>query len=168
MSEPRDPGEVVPFLAVTYAAAEPREVVGEFGLVSFCSAEYSLDNLTDYYRPEMGTGLRKKVYFLNRLILPEEIVSLKLKAFEIENRLKEGGKRTVNIDPGYVDTPKVVLASFKNFSHRIYLRDGVYAEVTLIYSREKKSYAELPWTYPDYKDSRLLADFARARGLLHH
>lgn len=166
MSEPVIPGRVVSFLAVTYGLPVQRDVAGEFGAVSFTSQEYSLDNFTDYYRLEMGCGLRKKIYFLDGLIMPDELVALKLRAFEIENRSKSCGKRTVNIDPGYVDTPKVVLASFKNFSHRIYLRDGVYAEVTLLYSKEHKSYTSLPWTYPDYKDARLLAYFARARDLL--
>ncbi len=103
---------------------------------------------TEYYAREMGTPLFRRFAVLAgtwpREILPEA----KLRAESIENRLAEGGRRTVNIDPGLLTEESFILATGKNFSHRVYLRDGVYADLTLLFRRG--SYEPLPWTYPDY------------------
>ena len=69
--------------------------------------------------------------------------------------------RTVNIDPGYVHPAKVVLATIKDFSHRIYLRDGIYAEVTLMY--QKNTFVPLPYTYPDFRTKSYVSLFNQAR-----
>jgi hypothetical protein len=79
----------------------------------------------------------------------------------IEQRLSEAGRRTVNIDPGYVDPAQVVLATAKNYSHRIYIGKGYYAEVTLIYSGG--DFRPLDWTYPDYRGETALTFFRELR-----
>ncbi|MEK6728917.1 MAG: DUF4416 family protein, partial [Planctomycetota bacterium] len=72
-------------------------------------------------------------------------------------------KRPVNIDPGYINESRLILASTKDFSHRIYLRDGIYAEVTLNY--RKGRYETFPWTFPDYKTAGYHDFFLKVRGL---
>ena len=90
---------------------------------------------TNYYEKEMGAGLKRKFIFFEKLIDPRSIVEIKLKTIELEKQyLNERGGRIINLDPGYLDSAKIVLVSTKDFSHRIYLSHGIYGEVTLIYS----------------------------------
>jgi len=87
-----------------------------------------------------------------------------VKTNEIENQfLSDDGGRRINIDPGYLDSAKLVLVSTKNFSHRVYLDKGIYGEVTLIYSGD--NFHPLPYTFPDYKTEAYLALFKEARRL---
>ena len=108
---------------------------------------------TDYYTEEMGLGLKKVFVGFEKTISPDELAQVKLFANSLEEKYafidKEAKKRTLNIDPGYVGEGKVVLASTKNRSQRIYLGRGVFAEVTLLF--KGGVYLPLPWTYPDYK-----------------
>ncbi|MBI5644206.1 MAG: DUF4416 family protein [Deltaproteobacteria bacterium] len=108
---------------------------------------------TDYYEDEFGKGIKRKIASFDRLIGPEELSAIKVFTNGIEEGLSKDGKRRVNIDPGYIALEKFVLASCKNFSHRIYLKDSVYADLTLIY--EGRVYRALEWTYPDYKEQRM-------------
>jgi len=82
------------------------------------------------------------------LIDPGELVELKLHTNALEQELAVEGKRRVNLDPGYVSLAKLVLATTKNQWHRIYLAQGIYAEVTLSY--QHGAWQPQPWTYPDY------------------
>ena len=119
---------------------------------------------TKYYEKEMGAGLKRQFIFFERLINPGEIAEIKLRTDELERLyLSEQGGRRINLDPGYLDTAKVVLASTKDFSHRIYLDKGIYAEVTLMYSGN--SYQTLPFTFPDYRTEEYLELFKKARGV---
>jgi hypothetical protein len=79
----------------------------------------------------------------------------------MEDRTSEGGKRRVNIDPGYMSQAHLILATGKGYTHRPYLRDGIYADLTLIYSG--KSFQSLPWTYPDYGEKPVIEMFNRMR-----
>ncbi len=112
-------------------------------------------NFTDYYNEEMGKGILRQFYSFERLISPDEIAAIKVQTNAIEESVassqKYPVKRPVNIDPGYMNESRLILASTKDFSHRIYLRDGVYAEVTLNYRRGK--FESFPWTFPDYQSS---------------
>ncbi len=104
---------------------------------------------TDYYEPEMGAGLKRVLWGFARLDGPEALVDLKLYTNAVESTVSVGGKRTVNIDPGYLAPSRVVLASTKDFAHRLYLGGGIYGEVTLMY--RSGGFQPLPWTYPDYR-----------------
>lgn len=93
---------------------------------------------------------------------------------EGEGGVKRGARgfksrRRINLDPGYLDLARVVLVSTKDFSHRIYLCNGIYAETTLVYSAEgavrEGGYHPLPWTYPDFRTEEYLSFFKKARGL---
>ena len=111
----------------------------------------------------MGSPLFKRFHFFEPLKSPEELVEFKYLCYEVEKKFANAeGKRQVNLDPGYVELSKVVLSTFKNFSHRIYLKNGVYAEVTLIY--KKGRFEALPWSYPDYVNHSEI--FKKARELL--
>jgi len=116
-------------------------------------------DFTQYYEEEMGKALLRQWWSFEKLINPEEIAEIKIKTNEIEQNV--GDRRKINLDPGYIDGAKLILASTKNYSHRIYLRNGIYAEVTLIY--EKDAFHPLAWTYPDYKDKTALQFFSEVR-----
>lgn len=108
---------------------------------------------SDYYREEMGDGLLKGFLAFPPPFHPGRLVYRKRQMRELEWFYgyddSDGFHRVVNIDPGYISLSQVVLATSKNFSHRIYLSDGVFAEVTLLYHAH--GWEQLPWTYPDYK-----------------
>ena len=116
---------------------------------------------TDYYQPEMGSGLKRKFWGFGRLASPDALVDLKLFTNRVERTLAIDGKRTVNVDPGYLTAARVVLASTKDFAHRLYLGKGIYGEVTLMY--QKKDFQALPWTYPDYRSEAYLQYFRELR-----
>ena len=79
----------------------------------------------------------------------------------LERRLSLGGRRLVNLDPGYLARERLVLATGKNYTHRLYVGQGLYEEVTLIY--QKGAWQSLPWTYPDYAGPDLLNFLDQAR-----
>jgi hypothetical protein len=106
-------------------------------------------NYTTYYNPEMGPNLTRRFISFVKLIDPSKISSIKEFCIKIEKKFARSNKRTVNIDPGYINEAKFVLATTKDFSHRIYLGKGIYAEVTLNY--QNKDFQDLPTTFPDYR-----------------
>ena len=80
---------------------------------------------------------------------------------QIEQTFAQGARRRINIDPGYLLMERFVLATGKNFSHRIYIGDGIYADLTLMY--QKGSFQTLPWTYPDYAAPEMHAFLMQVR-----
>jgi len=120
---------------------------------------------TVYYRKEMGDNLLRQWFAFGDLIVPDALTELKHRSNEIELRfLGEKGGRLVNIDPGLITMSSLILASTKNYSHRIYIGKGIYAEVTLIYKHQK--FTSLEWTYPDYQEIKALDFFQKARDTL--
>ena len=109
---------------------------------------------TAYYDDEMGRAIRRQTASFLNLVAPESLPDIKLRTNEIETSLLSDGKRQVNIDPGLLGPERFVLATGKNFTHRVYLRDGIYADLTLVY--QKGAYRPLPWTYPDYREPEFL------------
>ena len=118
---------------------------------------------TDYYGPEFGPLLQRSLVTFERLIDPGDLPAIKRQTNELEWALAQGGKRRVNIDPGYVSLGKMVLASTKDHAHRLYLGQGIYGEGTLVF--QKGHFRPWPWTYPDYASERYcrLFDEIRAR-----
>ena len=108
---------------------------------------------SNYYEEEMGKDLFRCFYSFSNLIQPDQITDVKLSTQKIEDDYSAecDGKvrRRVNLDPGYIAPSRLVLATTKDFSHRIYLQKGIYAEVTLNFTRQGCRY--LDWTYPDFK-----------------
>ena len=130
-----------------------RELSGRFG-PSDCLTEPGPFTFTDYYDKEMGPAILRQTCSFDEPVRPETLPDIKLFTNGIENRFRESGKRRVNIDPGLLTEERFVLATGKNFTHRIYLRDGIYADLTLIF--QKGAYRPLPWTYPDCRTPEFL------------
>lgn len=105
-------------------------------------------NYTDYYAAEMGGPLQRRMLVFKELIAQMDLARIKLRTNQIERKYADEGRRCVNIDPGYLLYERFVLATGKNYSHRIYIGDGIYADLTLVY--RQGAYQSLPWTYPDY------------------
>ncbi|MFH1190440.1 MAG: DUF4416 family protein [Candidatus Omnitrophota bacterium] len=118
---------------------------------------------SDYYRDEMGSGLKRKFLSFRKLLDLKDIYKVKLRTNRLEIKFLSLGRRRVNIDPGYLDHAKLVLFSTKDYVHRIYLNKGIYAEVTLYY--KDKSFNAWPWTYPDYKSGGYIEIFNSIREL---
>ena len=102
----------------------------------------------------MGSPLVRRMFAVKRLIEEGELASIKSATNQIEQTCLPGGRRGANIDPGYMLHGRYVLAAGKNFSHRIYIGLGIYADLTLIY--QNGNFQKLPWTYPDYVDQAML------------
>jgi len=154
MGIPKTPQPVKLFfglLANSHArlAEATRRLTYDFSAVELSSDIIEFD-LTDYYEDEMGSSLLRQWVAMSIPMLPHELAPIKLHTNRIELLFSIQGKRTVNIDPGYVSLSKVVLATTKDYSHRIYVRDGIYEEVTLVY-RRGSGFEPWPWTYPDYR-----------------
>ena len=128
-----------------------------FGSIDLKSTAFDF-TFTDYYKEEIGSDLLKQFYSFEKLIQPDGLADIKNATISIETDFSIKGRRTVNLDPGYLEESKLVLASTKNFSHRIYLRDSIWAEVTMRY--EKGEFVTHPWTYPDYSQ-RLAIEFLK-------
>ena len=129
------------------------------------SSEIFLFNHTNYYEKEMGSNLKKQIFLYDYLIDTSLISDIKIKTNELEEKFSEGKSlRMVNIDPGYITLSKVCLATTKNYSHRIYIGKSIYVEVTLNY--RSGSFITNPWTYPDYKEKKVIEFFNKARHFL--
>ncbi|MDM8551845.1 DUF4416 family protein [Desulfobacterales bacterium HSG2] len=144
------------------SAPVARELAEKFGPVDMVSSWLPFD-YTDYYEPEMGTPLFRRVLTFKRLIKQSLLPDIKIMTNDLELKYSENSKRRVNIDPGYMLHERFVLATGKNFTHRIYIGKQIYADLTLIYT--KGSFQKLPWTYPDYADKKMIAylDLVRKR-----
>ena len=122
---------------------------------------------SDYYADEMGAPLLRKFICFQDIVDPAILSSVKHHTNRIEAVLTERAalpeRRTVNLDPGYVTEAKVVLASTKDYAHRISIGDGIYAEVTLVYRKEDREFSTLDHTYPDFRSGEARAWFLGVR-----
>lgn len=148
-----------------YASRAVAELENLCGPADVASESFSFDQ-TDYYEPEMGKGLLRKFLAFERLIDASELAGVKRATNDIEKKLAVGAavQRPVNLDPGYVALSKLVLASMKDFSHRIYLGGGVYGEITLMY---RSGWRTLEWTFPDFATGRYFDFLTRTRNKLN-
>ena len=131
-----------------------------FGILEEVSELLDFD-YTRYYEREMGRDLKRCFACFRHLHDTSRLVDAKLECIELEREYSEAGMRRINVDPGYVGLSKLVLASTKDFSHRIYVGRGIYEEITLIY--RQGTFTPLQWTYPDYKAEETLRYFKRMR-----
>jgi hypothetical protein len=120
---------------------------------------------TDYYAATMGTGLQKVFWAFHRPFDPALLADAKRIAGEWEadcvREFDFAEPRPLNLDPGYLSEAKLVLASTKDHWHRVYLRDGIFAEVTLHF--QDRDWRSHPWTYPDYRQPEYHEFFSRCR-----
>lgn len=154
-SGPPDPVKV--FVAALWSRAADlgrarRELVERLGEIDREGPDHPFD-VTDYYREEMGEALRRRLISFVRLVPPDQLPDLKLATHRVEQALRlPGGGRTVNLDVGYLDHHKVVLASVKEAGQKIYLRDGIWADIMFRYSGGRL--VPFDWTFPDFRDGR--------------
>ena len=137
-----------------------RKLSALYGRPDFVSEQMPFD-YTDYYHQEMGEALVRRFLSMEKLIRPDALPDVKIATNEIEEKSSVNAHRQVNIDPGYLSQSHLILATGKGYSHRPYLRDGIYADLTLIY--QGKKFCSLPWTYPDYADEQQLAMLSAIR-----
>jgi len=140
-------------------------LVKTLGPVDLASDLWPFDQ-TDYYAAEMGPDLKRQFLSFERRIRSDMLAQIKRETNEIEVKiaeecLLEGVSRPVNIDPGYLDLGKLVLATTKDRSHRIYIGGRIFAEVTLHFC--EGCWQAWPWTYPDYKRAEYHAFFMQVR-----
>ena len=141
-----------------------REVEKKFSPVEFETDEIDFLH-TKYYREEMGDDLKRKFFAFEKLVERDRLTDIKLFTNIIEEKFGEKVDdfvfRRVNLDPGILTPANLILASTKDFAHRIYLKNGIFAEVTLVY--EKRRFKSLPWTYPDYTEPEVIGFLERTR-----
>ena len=165
MALPQTVQPVKLLVAVLYADATRlqlarQELVKAFGELDYASPHFPFE-VTNYYFSEMGAPLSRLFYSFKRLTWPEALAESKLRTNEIEHVLSVNKKRTINLDPGYLDPDKFVLASAKPHGYKIYLRDGIWADMTLHY--EKGHFTAMPWSFPDFKRGEYEKEFLRMR-----
>jgi hypothetical protein len=134
----------------------------KFGKIDFQSAVFDF-NYTDYYKLEMGEGLKRRFISFSKLISMSDLYRIKLYANRLESKFLSAAGRLINIDPGYLDRAKLVLATTKDYAHRIYLKKGIFAEVTLTY--RGNSFSPNEWSYPDYRSKEYIDIFNQIRAL---
>jgi hypothetical protein len=137
------------------------ELAAAFGEVDLRSVTFPW-SFSDFYAREMGDGLLRRFVSFASLASPENLASIKSQTQRLEGRYRNSaGGRRINLDPGYLDAYKVALASTKNAGQRLYLREGIYAEATLLF--HTAGFHGLQYTYRDYFAPQTLAFFAELR-----
>jgi len=147
-------------------------ITSKFGKADLISDTWPFDQ-TDYYKDQTGEHILRQFISIERLTDPGNLAKIKHKTNKLEQKLARrlsGGlaaklaasvPRPINLDPGIIEPSKLVLATTKNYSHRIYIGKKMYAEVTLIF--DKGRWRPLEYTYPDYKQPCYLDFFEKVR-----
>jgi len=146
-----------------YAGAAEERLAEMFGPIDGRGPRIAFAG-TAYYQPEMGTGLRRGFVSFRDLIRPEALPSIKLRTNALEENLRNdfaGPRRIVNLDPGYLTSAALIMATAKDFSHRVPLADGIYAHLELLFG--KSGARRFPWTYPDFRAEDHIPFFMGAR-----
>jgi hypothetical protein len=169
MGEIHDPAPVLLIVAACSRHETALEWAGErsaerYGPIVFASPAFDFTE-TDYYTATMGPGLKKQFLAFEQLMDSAALASIKRETNDWESEYAAAGQhaevRPLNLDPGYITPAKLVLASTKDHAHRIYLRDGIFAEVTLVYRQRK--WQPVEWTYPDYRRDDYQRFFTQCR-----
>jgi hypothetical protein len=137
-----------------------QDLIDHFGPIDLISAWLPFD-YTNYYQKEMGKPLVRRVFSFIELIEQTFLAEVKNITNDIEEKYSQNCSRRVNIDPGYLLLERFVLATGKNFAHRIYIGKKIYADLTLIYKDGR--YHTLPWTYPDYAAENMMKYLLKVR-----
>jgi len=134
----------------------------EFGTIDLVSEPAPFEH-TSYYAAEMGEHLKRQYVSFARLIRRESLAAIKRRTNELETLMANPStrRRRVNVDSGYVALEQMTLATTKSRDHRLYLGDGIYAELT--YRYRGGSYRPLEWTYPDYREESTINFFNTVR-----
>lgn len=165
MAAPEAPEPVKLIVAVLWADAAPRDEATRrmealWGAVDFTGADHAFD-VTDYYVSEMGNPLMRRLLGFERLVAPDCLREAKLRTNAIEADLATPRGRLVNLDVGTLDHSKLVLASAKYAGQKIYIGDGLYADLIARYKTGR--YQPFEWTFPDFRDGRYDDDLGEIR-----
>ena len=133
-----------------------------FGSIDYRGRAVPFD-MTDYYENEMGTGIERTIVSFTPLGAAPDLPRIKHATTLIEEEFSGPGGRAVNVDPGYIDYFKAVLASFKEGPQKIYLGEGVYADPVLTFMDGK--WDVFRWSFPDFKEGLYMEDFEAMRKL---
>jgi hypothetical protein len=157
MWELKDPKPVKLIIGILGAddgclSAAAQAIEAELGRIDLLSEVWPFDQ-TDYYKEQTGENIRRQFVSIEELIDPGRLAQIKHQTNRLEQNLAAELKlslpRPVNLDPGIIEPSKLILASTKNYSHRIYIGENMYAEVTLIF--DKGRWRPFDYTYPDYR-----------------
>jgi uncharacterized protein DUF4416 len=142
-----------------------------------CAAYGAIEDRTEIFlftfpgpfQREMGENLKKRIICFETLLPIEQLPEVKKFTNDLEweyrEHLQERSRRVINLDPGYLTLSKVLLASTRNYSHHVYLKDGVYGELLLRFHRG--ALRNLPWTYADYRSHLAHSFFTKVRERYH-
>jgi hypothetical protein len=163
----REPGPAKPVCGLLYSDFSKAElaismleaILGPLDLTSFV---FPFD-VTDYYNQETGEDIKRLFVSFSRPVPQDSLADIKVRCRDVELEFAENGQRAVNIDPGMVTAERLVLATSKNFTHRIYIGRGVHADLSLIY--QGKSFQPLPWTFADYRKQEVIEFWNVVRSL---
>ena len=165
MSRPQKPkpaklviGAILKEKSLIYPVA--KDLTEEFGFTDMVSRWFPF-NFTTYYETEMGAPLFRRMLVFETLIEQDTLPGIKIFTNNLELKYSKNNKRMVNLDPGYMLRERFVLATGKNYSHRIYIGKRIYADLTLIYTKGR--FQVLPWTYPDYAEENMLTYLEQVR-----
>ncbi len=161
MSRPKEPPPAKLIMGLLYGESDIRQrTLGalneRYGPLDMLTEPIPF-SYTTYYEREMGSGLWRQMASFEDLVEMGALPDIKLATNQMEADFAVSGKRTVNLDPGILTEERLVLASGKNYTHRIYLRNGIFADLTLIY--QKGAFHPFPWTYADYREPLFLHFF---------
>jgi hypothetical protein len=164
---PQDVDPVKLFTAILWAQSDSLSAATEilescWGEIDFSGADHPFD-MTDYYEAEMGKNLNRRIVSFLHPVPPDCLVSAKHRCNEIEDSLARDEGRLVNLDIGYLDHNKIVLASFKSAGQKIYLGEGVWADLVGRYRQGR--YCPFEWTFPDFRDGRYDQELLEIRGI---
>lgn len=136
------------------------ELVERFGPVDYQSADLPFTH-TGYYDAELGSPIARRLVGFERLAAQDSLPGIKLFTNALEQRRASAGQRSCNLDPGLLTLERLVLATGKSFTHRIYLGQGIWADLALIW--QGGGWQRLPWTFPDYAGGELQACLGELR-----
>ncbi len=166
LNDPKPVKLIIGILASNYqclhTAAE--SLSDKLGKVDLSSEVWPFDQ-TDYYKEQTGPRILRQFVSIKRLIEPGILAKIKHKTNKLEQKLAKKLAlpltRPVNLDPGIIEPSKLILATTKNYSHRIYIGKNMYAEVTLIF--DKGGWRPQAYTYPDYRQQCYFDFFDKVR-----
>ena len=170
MGEEKSPCKVKLFFGLLFPDEEilartEKRIVNDYGDIDLLSPIIPFDKTT-YYENEMGQSLLRRFISIVNLIDPAELPTVKIQTNLLEKLFaRPEGSRQVNIDPGYLTFSKVILATTKDYTHRLYLGRKIYGEVTLHYKGGEKSFCPWEWTYPDYREPMAINFFNELRNI---
>ena len=157
------------FMGLLYPAADPEtaekawsRLIDRWGPEGFRSPEIPFV-WSSYYDAEMGAPILRSLRCFREPMDPSGLAEAKIFTNRVEADLARDGRRRVNLDPGLLFPSRLILATAKDRAHRIPLRDGIFAEITLLY--ENGGWKPLPWTYPDYRTPEYARALTRMREL---